>query len=184
MQTLPLSKRTFWITVLGVSAGVLGALALNVLGVQFILKNWVELARARQTINASETRRSDILAADRILAGLGAERALIMGVSVDPANPLPLIEAIEGLGTRLGVQAKLALASSGGSKKSQGYLISATGSFRNIMSFFTNIEALPFLVEFGDIDIRKISVGSFAAGEKTSTEPDLALSILVQPISP
>ena len=184
MQMPSLGRRTFWITALGVGAGVTSVFILNVLGIQFIVTNWTELARARQTINASETRRSDILASRRALSQLDDERVLIMGVSVDPANPLPLIEAIEGLGTRMGVQAKIALASSGGSKNSQGYLVSATGSFRTIMSFFASIEGLPFLVEFGDIDIRKIGGGASTTGGKTSTESDLSLSILVQPLAP
>lgn len=144
------STQRFWVVTSCMSVGLLVAIAANIFITRTITRDWSVLSFSRREFEVSEEQRDVLAEAVRLLEELGPDRDRIRGSFADPSNPLPLIEAIENLGRRLGVRLKLALVGSDGLP---GYTVTAEGTFPEVLQFLERLESLPFLVQFGDVRI-------------------------------
>lgn len=147
--------RKFWLALLLTFMVYGAAFAAGIFGLGYIRANWQVLTSARRELAELEKRHQKIVAAAAALERLQSERELISSSLVNPAEPLLFIEKIEALGRRSGVKVELSLAS-GPAGGSQNYILSANGTFRKVMSFFRNLESLPFLTDFGDVEMRLV----------------------------
>ena len=179
----PTLRRRFWFSTAIASAAVLAVAALGGYGVAYVRRSAQVLVEAKRDLGALEKRRNEIDAAVAALKRLDREARLIQGAFPSPADPLPFIERIEGLGRRAGVRVDLALAPGTGGALGEEYVLKANGSFRRVMSFFQNLEALPFLVTFGDATLRA-GAGAAPAGVKQPPEPAIELIVAPRMVRP
>lgn len=163
--------KRFWLVAALMTGGIFVAIAANVFAVRSIIANWRTLSISQRDLAASEAERARISGDARSLATLSREQSAIEDAIVDPANPLPFIETIEELGRRLGVRSNLAIANGTGAKP-DSFEVTADGPFLNVYSFLQGLESLPFLVEFGDVELRRIGGGL----AEVASRPDGALS--------
>ncbi len=176
------AARKFWLA-LALSLGVVaGVLALVAYGVGYLRTSWEVLGGARREIAILERRDEDLRAALETLARLESEQAIIAAGFSNPADPLPFIELIEELGRRSGVRAELTVApSASGRGGGEWYMLLAEGKFSAVMAFSKNLESLPFLAEFGNVELRRVS-GILGPTEKERPESALRLSIMMRPL--
>lgn len=173
-------ERKFWIAVSAATAVVLALALAALLAVRAIYADWRLHAEAGRELARLEGKRGAVLAASSARRRLGEEERLIRSSFVNPADPLPFIEAVEALGRRFGLKVELAVGSqgSGGS----AYLVRTRGSFRQVMPFFQKLESFPFLISIGDSEMR---VGEEAAlSGSLKSDPTVELNATILPVSP
>ncbi len=153
-----------------------GAFGGYLAAVQYAETSWHVLAGARQELIQLEKRRMALTVASRTFPDFGRKREIIQAAFIDPSEPLPLIESIEGLGRRDGVITKLTLAATPGGAGGEEYVLSVNGSFHNVMSFLAHLESLRFLAELRDTELDRIAPVS---AEKTAP-PSIAMSTTIR----
>lgn len=160
------SRQRFWILSLAMVGAVSVAVSVNVFVMQKIKHDWEILNTSRSQFEISERERENLGTASRSLNELSSERSLILATIADPADPLPMIEAIEDLGRRMGVKVTLALS---GTELPQRYSLDVEGLFPDAFLFLRHLESLPFLIELGDVDISRL--GALVFGGKPEEAP-------------
>jgi hypothetical protein len=150
------AERTFWITVAVVTAIALTAAGAGVMSVLYVQRTWGNLALARYHFDALGRKRGQILDATRVAERLAPEIGRIGESFVDQEGILPLVEALEDLGRRSGVEMEKQIGSDRGGKVDE-FSLSATGSFSNVMGFFERLESLPYLVNIGNVEVVRIA---------------------------
>lgn len=157
---------------------LVGGVSVAILTLGSVRSSWQVLGQAHAELAALEHIRARTAANFEELETLRLEMASIESVYVNSENPLPFIEAIESLGTRTGVKVELSIAQGAGGE-GENYRLSAAGSFHSTMTFFKTLESLPFIVEFGDISLRRTdgSVSSGSAEKISGTATRLELAI-------
>jgi len=163
------AQRKFLVVTLVAITVAVGVGAACVAAVGMALRQRTKLAEVRREGARLEEERAAVSAATRMLEAIARERELLAASFVDAAEPLPFIEAIEGLGRRAGVKVELALASGGSGGRADAYTVRASGSYPAVMAFLKHLESLPFLVDFGDVEIR--GGGAPAAREAAAGAP-------------
>lgn len=177
MWIIPRGARQFWIVATVATLLVAAAAGVYAYGVRWIVRDWAILSAARADLERSEAARRALGAAERRIAAREQDIATIETSIADPANPLPFIEAVEGLGRRLGVKVELTLASPASAGEADAYLITASGPFPKVATFLERFGSFPFLVTTGDAEI--IRTGAAGAGVPLSDEVRLSLAVKI-----
>ena len=137
---------------------------------------------ARQELYHLEKQHKAISEAASDIQSLEPELKFINSSFVNSASPLPFIESIESLGRKTGVEVELSLIS--GPDNTQSYTLAATGEFRKTMSFFKNLELLPFWFELQDSGINAISEKEKEKNEASKSERSARFNAVLRPFSP
>ncbi|MBI4132880.1 MAG: hypothetical protein HY473_02240 [Candidatus Sungbacteria bacterium] len=171
------SRRKFWLLTLLVAVLLAFALGAGIAGVEYVRRAWWELAASRAEIERLAGEREAVTAAGRALVELSEDEALIRASFATPADALPFIESIEGLGRRSGVRAELSIA--GGKGDPEEYSLAATGPFRSVFMFFKHLESLPFLTQLSNAELQRSE-----SMRSDSTEPTVRFTVTVRIVTP
>jgi Tfp pilus assembly protein PilO len=163
------AAQRFWIVAFLATAAVLAAGLVAFTALAYVKRTETALAHAWADLARLEERRHAIRAASALLTRLGREEEIIRSAFADPADPLALIESVEGIGRRSELKVELALASGSAGASGRGYTVSVSGPYHRVMAFLQHLEALPFLIAVGDIEIRLAEVGSQPAVRLAAT---------------
>lgn len=177
---LAAAPRKFWFAVALIFFIVGGFGVLGMVGLRTVRLNAKVLAEARKELAVLELERKEIFAAERVIERLEREQSFIAASFANPADPLPFIQALEGLGRRSGLKLDLALASGVGPARSEAYVLSTTGTFPAIVSFFKSLESLPFLIQVGNAELVQVDAGVTQA----KSGPLVRLAVTIRIITP
>lgn len=144
------SPRAFWALAAGSSLLVLGVSLVALTALRYVGAHAGVLKGARSDLARLERERSEAATSVTALKALRREIEVIRGSFADPGDPLPLIEAIEDLAQRSGLKVEISIAPGEAGARGESYAVSTSGPFRSVAAFFRNLEALPFLVDFGN----------------------------------
>lgn len=176
------SKSKFLVVVILTAATVASALGAAAFGARYAIINWRILSSARRELYDLEKRHRAISEAAGDMRRLEPELKFINSILVNPVEPLPFIESIESLGRKTGVEVELSLIS--GPDNTQNYMLAATGEFSKIMSFFKNLESLPFWFELQDSGISAISEKEKEKSPAAKSERSVRFNTILRPFSP
>lgn len=172
----------FWLTVFTALAVLAALSALAVFELRYVRVSWEVLSSGRRELSDFERESGNLTAAAGALERLAPEQELLRSSFADPQEPLAFIESIESLGRRFGLKLELSLAGGQGGDSVQAYAVTAAGTFRPAMSFFRNLESLPFLIELGDAEMRLFE-GVMDETAKKKSEPLVRLNIIIRPLT-
>ena len=175
-------KSGFWVAFILTAAAVASAIGTGAFGARYVVANWRILNAARQELYNLEKQHKEISDAAIAMRRLEPEFKFINSSFVDPASPLPFIESMEALGRKTGVEVELSL--SAGPDNTQNYTLTAAGEFRQIMSFFKNLELLPFWFELQDSEISAVAKKDENGNKTAKPKSSVRLNILLKPFAP
>lgn len=173
--------RQFWglfiiaVVILGGAAGA------YLYAITFIVDDWGLLSGARAKLESAEAARRNLSGAERKLVILDPEINDLKASFADPEAPLPFIEAVEGLGRRLGVKTELTLAATGANGRADNYRVVASGPFLRVATFFRLLESFPFLITIGDIEFTRLGTIS-ALSDASSDNVRFSVAITLIPL--
>lgn len=181
MWIIPRGKHQFWFLLAFALVAVGGVAALYGYGISLIAHDWAVLSGAQADLLGAELARRNLNGAEQRIAALAAEISTVETGFADPETPLPFIEAIEGLGRRLGVKTELTLSSSGTAGKAEQYRVTVSGPFPRVAALVRMLGAFPFLISTGDAELTRS--GAITEIDDSSSD-NVRLSVVVKIMLP